>query len=105
MPIDIDRFSEAELMDLNRRIVERLRLMQQARAHQAMLQFRIGERVWFHNELGERVDGVIVRYNRKSVSLVTEDGQQWRVGPRLLHKAGDDVIESTAVHVPPLPKT
>ncbi len=33
MTIDIDRLTEAELIDLNRRIVERLRLLQQMRAH------------------------------------------------------------------------
>jgi hypothetical protein len=44
MSIDIDKLSESELVDLNHRIVERLRFMRQARAHVAMLQFRIGER-------------------------------------------------------------
>jgi hypothetical protein len=33
MAIDIDRLTEAELIDLNRRIVERLRFLQQMRAH------------------------------------------------------------------------
>ena len=45
MTIDIDRLTEAELIDLNRRIVERLRFLQQMRAHKDMLSFRIGERV------------------------------------------------------------
>ena len=47
MRIDIDSFSEAELIDLNNRVVERLRFMRQARAHVTMLKFRIGERVSF----------------------------------------------------------
>ena len=47
MVIDIDRLSEAELVDLNYRIVERLRLLQHIRAHADMLEFRIGERVTF----------------------------------------------------------
>jgi hypothetical protein len=33
MKIDIDTLTEAELVDLNNRIVERLRLLQQMRAH------------------------------------------------------------------------
>lgn len=33
MTIDIDRLTEAELIDLNHRIVERLRFLQQMRAH------------------------------------------------------------------------
>ena len=37
MAIDIDRLTEAERSDLNRRIVERLRFLQQMRAHASML--------------------------------------------------------------------
>jgi hypothetical protein len=47
MGIDIDRLSEAELVDLNRRIVERLRLLAQMRAHAQMLEFKVGDRVTF----------------------------------------------------------
>jgi hypothetical protein len=47
MKIDIDKLTEAELVDLNNRIVERLRLLQQMRAHAQMLEFRIGDRVSF----------------------------------------------------------
>ena len=47
MKIDIDKLSEAELIDLNHRIVERLRFLSQMRAHSEMLDLRIGERVTF----------------------------------------------------------
>jgi len=43
--INIDELSEAELIDLNHRIVERLRFLSQMRAHSEMLDFKIGERV------------------------------------------------------------
>jgi hypothetical protein len=42
-PIDIDQLTEQELVDLNRRIVERLRVLQQLRAHKEMLQYRVGQ--------------------------------------------------------------
>ena len=45
--IDIDKLSEAELIDLNHRIVERLRFLSQMRADSQMLDFKIGERVTF----------------------------------------------------------
>jgi hypothetical protein len=45
MTTDIDRLTEAELIDLNHRIVERLRFLRQMRAHKQMLEFRIGDRV------------------------------------------------------------
>ena len=47
MNIDIDKLSEEELIDLNHRIVERLRFLNQMRAHSEMLDLKIGERVTF----------------------------------------------------------
>ena len=47
MRIDIDKLTEAELIDLNHRVVERLRLLKQMRAHVEMLEFKIGDRVAF----------------------------------------------------------
>src|SRR3989304_4995803 len=47
MKIDIDKLTEAELVDLNNRIVERLRFLTHMRAHAQMLEFKIGDRVSF----------------------------------------------------------
>jgi len=87
MAIDIDRLTEAELIDLNRRVVERLRLLQQMRAHQRMLEFRIGDRVAFQADGRGAVEGMLTRYNRKSVTVITDDGHQWNVAPGLLTRA------------------
>lgn len=84
MKIDIDGLTETELVDLNRRIVERLRFLRDARAHVAMLQLRIGERVSFQPEGRGRIWGVITRYNKKSISVVTDDGERWTVAPYYL---------------------
>jgi hypothetical protein len=82
--IDIDDLSEAELVDLNHRIVERLRFLSQMRAHSKMLEFKIGERVSFQPDGLRPVIGVLARYNQKSVTVVAEDGHRWRVSPGLL---------------------
>ena len=87
MTIDIDGLTEAELVDLNHRVVERLRFLQQMRAHASMLEFRIGERVSFRPDGRSPVEGMLVRYNRKSVTVVTDDGQRWTVSPALLSRA------------------
>jgi hypothetical protein len=55
MKIDTDNLSEAELIDLNHRVVERLRFLNQMRAHSEMLEFRIGERVTFHPQVHPRL--------------------------------------------------
>jgi len=87
MKIDIDKLSEAELIDLNHRIVERLRFLSQMRAHSQMLDFKIGERVTFHPDGHPPLFGILTRYNRKTITVITDAGQHWNVAPRLLRKA------------------
>ncbi|MGA2108981.1 MAG: hypothetical protein ABSH25_15215 [Syntrophorhabdales bacterium] len=86
MNIDIDRLTESELIDLNNRIVERLRFLQHMRSHAQMLKFRIGDRVTFQPEGRPAVVGMVTRYNRKTVTVITDDGQHWNVSPGLLQK-------------------
>jgi hypothetical protein len=86
MSIDIDRLTESELIDLNNRIVERLRFLQHMRSHAQMLKFRIGDRVTFQPEGRPAVVGMVTRYNRKTVTVITDDGQHWNVSPGLLQK-------------------
>ncbi|HXT38623.1 MAG TPA: hypothetical protein VN887_01230 [Candidatus Angelobacter sp.] len=80
----LDLLTEEELVELNHRIVQRLRLMQEIRAHGNMMNFRIGQRVRFINPAGEVIRGVLTRHNRKSVTVVTDTGHQWRVSPSML---------------------
>ena len=84
--INIDELSEAELIDLNHRIVERLRFLSQMRAHSEMLDFKIGERITFHPEGYPQLFGILTRYNRKTMTVITDAGQQWNVAPRLLRR-------------------
>jgi hypothetical protein len=88
MQIDIDGLSEDELVDLNNRIVARLNFLKQAQAHSAMLEFRIGDRVTFTPEGRKPLVGVLTKYNRKTVTVITEGGQHWNVAPVYLRKAG-----------------
>jgi hypothetical protein len=87
MKIEIDKLTEAELIDLNHRVVERLRFLKQMRAHVAMMEFKIGDRVAFQADHRGNVEGMLTRYNRKSVTVITEDGHRWNVSPGLLRKA------------------
>jgi hypothetical protein len=76
MPIDIDHLTEAELIDLNNRIVERLRFLNQMRSHKQMLQFRIGDRVAFQPAGRPMLTGILTRYNKKTVTIVTDGGAE-----------------------------
>jgi hypothetical protein len=87
MKIEIDKLTEEELIDLNHRIVERLRFLNQMRAHSQMLDFKIGDRVTFQPEGRPAVVGMLTRYNKKTVTVITDSGQHWNVAPGFLRKA------------------
>jgi len=95
MKIDIDSMTEAELIDLNHRIVARLRFLHQMRAHAEMLEFKIGDRVTFQPPGQGQVEGILTRYNKKTVTVITGDGRQWNVSPQLLSKVVTPVHAST----------
>jgi hypothetical protein len=80
----LDLLTEQELVQLNHVIVQRLRLMQQIRAHGQMVNLRVGQTVTFNDSAGQLIRGVIARHNLKSVTVVTPQGVQWRVSPALV---------------------
>ena len=86
MKIDIDKLTEAELVDLNNRIVERLRFLRQMRAHAQMLDFKIGDRVSFQPDGHPVLVGMLTRYNKKTVTVITDSGQRWNVAPAFLRR-------------------
>lgn len=90
MKIDIDELSEKELIELNHRIVERLKFLESLRRHEEMMEFSVGERVSFSPAGREKQFGVLVKYNRKTVTVITEQGERWNVSPFLLSKAGPE---------------
>ena len=93
--IDIDSLSEQELIELNHKVVARLRFLNQARSHSAMLDFRIGERVRFRPSGRGDVVGTLTRYNKKSVTVITDSGEHWNVAPTLLGKVESEANRET----------
>jgi len=96
MTINIDQLTEAELVDLNHRVVARLKFLREMRSHQQMLSFNVGDRVAFQPPGYDTMIGVIAKYNRKTVTVITEQGQQWNVAPVFLTKVVSPEPESTA---------
>ena len=83
----VDSLAEEELIELNHKVVARLRFLHQMRSHSAMLGFRIGERVKFNPDGRPVVFGTLTRYSKKTVTVVTDAGENWNVAPGLLSKA------------------
>lgn len=88
----IRRMNEEDLRFLNRLIVERLKLIGQARSTAMLAHFSVGDRVSFQSPSGERKIGVIVRLNKKTASIATDEGQQWNVHPVYLASAKTSAI-------------
>ena len=88
MPVDIDGLSLEELMQLNHRVVERIKMLQSMQAHVDMMAFNLGSKVGFDTDHG-RVVGTLVKYNRKTVNVVSDDGRHYRVTPGLLSAVKD----------------
>jgi hypothetical protein len=56
------------------------------RAHVEMLEFKIGDRVSFQPPGQGHLEGLLTRYNRKTVSVITDTGQRWNVSPAVLSR-------------------
>jgi hypothetical protein len=78
---------EEDLLFLNRLVVERLNLLTQARSTVQLAKFAEGDRVEFTTKDGIVKRAVVMRLNKKTASLRTDDAQSWKVSPDLLRKA------------------
>ena len=81
--------TETERIALDKRVVERLRFLNQARAHSQVPEFSVGDRVLFQPEGREPLPGVLTRYNKRTVTVITEPGPRRTVSPGALFKVGD----------------
>ena len=84
----IRSLAEDDLRFLNNLIIERLKLIYQAKSFHAMAKFSAGDRVGFEDNTGNYISGIVARLNRKSVTVIADGGVQWNVAPRLLKLEG-----------------
>lgn len=82
----INKLGVDDLRFLNGLIIERLKIMHQVKSSIQMSKFNIGDSVTFLGTSGEIKRGMIHRLNKKTVSVITEDKQQWNVAPGLLKR-------------------
>ena len=75
------------MIELNHRIIQRLKFLEAARANGEMMKFAIGDKVTFQPSGREPKTGILVKYNKKTVTVITDDGEQWNVAPGLLTKS------------------
>ena len=91
----IKRLEEDDLLFLNQLIVDRLKLISQAKSTCLMAAFTVGDLVSFQTSDGQEIQGRVLRLNKKTVSVDTGDGQRWNVPPGLLRlekAAGEGLV-------------
>ncbi len=72
MKIDLLELTYDELIELNHKVV--------------MMQFCLGEKVSFDPPGKERQIGTLLKFNKKTVTVITESGQKWNLSPQVLRK-------------------
>jgi len=77
-----------ELIELNDQIVDQIRHLGDRQALLDMMAFNLGSKVSFDSKYGCQA-GTIVKFNRKSVVVVADAGQQWRDPPHILSDVKD----------------
>src|SRR3989338_7612094 len=91
----INHLNEDELHTLHQIIVQRIRFFQTARAMYAMKNFNVLDRVSFsHN--GKQIEGIITRFNQKTITVTLDDGNHWNVSPGMLIKAKESIVTITS---------
>ena len=84
MSIDIDNLTIEQLEALNHRIVERLKILDSVHAYQEMMVYDLGARVSFDSSRHGYQVGTLAKFNRKTVTVITDSGRRWNVPPRML---------------------
>ena len=82
-PINIDQLSIEELVALNHRVIARIKLLEQRSTMNSMVKFNVGSRVSFDPD-GRVRTGTLIKFNPKTVVVLTDDGQRWKVSPQFL---------------------
>jgi len=84
--INISGLSIEELVELNHEIMARIENLHQAASYRSMAKLKVGDRVSFTPTPGQPLQGTILRLNKKTVSICTDEKQYWKVSPTLLTK-------------------
>ena len=100
---DVTKLSEDELIELNRRIVERLQLLRSARSLAQLARFSVGMVVEFDTDDGRTVTGTIARLNQRTATVVTASGR-WRASPGLLRPTKTPHTNTQSPRVIALPR-
>lgn len=78
-----------QLIDLNEAICQRIDELRERETLAALQQLRQGQAVSFRSRKSGLVFGTVIKINRKTVVVLSEDGRQWKVAVELVKPVRD----------------
>ena len=79
----IEDMTVEQLLEMNRVICDRIDYLRAKQDQNVLAQIHVGNQVSFKTNEGT-VFGIIIKKNRKTVIVLTEDNRQWKLPPGAL---------------------
>ena len=76
-----------ELIKLQNYILRRIRLISETKVMKQVQDFELLDKVYFFDDNGNRINGTVIKLNKKTVTITTDSGMEWRVSPYFLKKS------------------
>lgn len=76
-----------ELVRLNNYIIKRIKLISDTKAMEKVQDFDLLDKVYFYENKENKISGTVIKLNKKTVTIRTDSGMEWRVSPHLLKKS------------------
>ncbi|HHC6563253.1 TPA: hypothetical protein ACN36J_004493 [Vibrio parahaemolyticus] len=77
--MNIDNLTRTELIELNNRIVARLESLDELEVQAKRQQFTLGSPAEFVDAKGIVHVCVVVKFNKKTISVTTANGERWNI--------------------------
>lgn len=88
----IDTLNISQLQSLNTLVCQRVDYLRAIETTESMFRFKTGDYVSFTDKQGVRQTGQIVKFNKKTVTVLNVDDKKWNVSPSLLDKVANLTI-------------
>ena len=82
--MNIDDISLEGLLELNALICDRIDYLYAQKDMEALLGLQVGNQVHFESNDGSTVFALVIKINKKTVSVMSKDGKRWKISPGLL---------------------
>lgn len=88
---DVKRFINImdldELVKLHNYIAKRIKFIAETKVMELVQGFELLDKIYFFDNNGNRINGTVIKLNKKTVTVTSESGMEWRVSPNLLKRS------------------